>query len=709
MFDLLTYEKGCSVLRMLEQHIGADVFRDGVRTYLKAHAYGNTVTTDLWDALEDASGAPVRGMMNTFILQGGHPLVSLHGTTATQEPFSFGPPPAGTVSSIGSEWQVPLAVRALPAGGKPGAPIRHVVLGPDPTPVEEAEQGLAVLNAGGWGVFRVGYETAHRLELAQHLGELSPLERANLLADTWATTLAGRTTLREFLLLTPRLGLEPDPAPWAPVAGALVLTNRIARPEDRDALHEAVAALIGPIHRHLGFDASTEESERTPSLRALAINLMGTIGADEEVRAAAARRFDASPIASGSGEPIPADIETAVLAVVAQLVRPGDYDALLERYRSASTPQEEMRSLGVLASFPDVELCLRTFDLALTEVRSQNGSAVIGALLANPVGNQAVWERVTQNWDTMLDRFPKNAPPRILETLPALCADADFAQRAIAFLREHPLMSGPRRVDQSVERLRVNVAFAARRACRAGRLAAGGHHAHRLMVRASGAAGEAERLQALFEMARCTRGFMPDDEGAALYRAALRAGQSEIPAALPATFVEIGSWCGKSTVYLGAAAEATGAVVLSIDHHRGSEENQPGWEYHEPDLVDPDAGRIDTLLHWRRTITAAGLESSVVGVVGDSPTVAARWDRPLSFCFIDGGHGEEPAWADFRGWAPHVAVGGWLAIHDVFPDPAQGGRPPYELYRAVLESAEFVDDGACGSLRVLRRVAPPGR
>ena len=189
---------------------------------------------------------------------------------------------------------------------------------------------------------------------------------------------------------------------------------------------------------------------------------MGTVGADEGVRAEAARRFDASPIGSGSGVPIPADIETAVLTVVAQLVRPGDYDALLERYRSASTPQEEMRSLGALASFPDVELCLRTFDLALTEVRSQNGFSVISALLANPVGNQAVWGRVTENWDTILDRFPKNAPPRILETLPALCADADFAERAIVFLDEHPLTSGPRRVAQSVERLRVNVAFAAR-------------------------------------------------------------------------------------------------------------------------------------------------------------------------------------------------------------------------------------------------------
>jgi predicted O-methyltransferase YrrM len=216
---------------------------------------------------------------------------------------------------------------------------------------------------------------------------------------------------------------------------------------------------------------------------------------------------------------------------------------------------------------------------------------------------------------------------------------------------------------------------------------------------------QSERVQGLIALAQRTRGFMPDDEGHALLLAALRAGRQPAPGTAPASFVEIGAWCGKSTVYLGAAAETTGAVLYSIDHHRGSEENQAGWEHHEDDLVDPEVGRIDTLLHWRKAITTADLERSVVGVVGDSPTVAARWHQPLAFCFIDGGHGAEPAWADFNGWSPAVAVGGWLAIHDVFPDPADGGRPPYELFCAALDSGQFVEDGECGSLRVLRRVA----
>jgi MMP 1-O-methyltransferase len=217
---------------------------------------------------------------------------------------------------------------------------------------------------------------------------------------------------------------------------------------------------------------------------------------------------------------------------------------------------------------------------------------------------------------------------------------------------------------------------------------------------------ETDRVREVMKAARETRGFMPDDEGESLLRAALRAGRTSVHRSGPPTFVEIGAWCGKSSLYLGVAAEVTGAVLFSIDHHRGSEENQAGWEHHEADLIDSEIGQIDTLMHWRRAINGADLEGSVVGVVGDSPTVAARWLQPLDFCFIDGGHGDEPAWADFRGWAPQVALGGWLAIHDVFPDPADGGRPPYELFCAALESGQFAEDGACGSLRVLRRVAP---
>src|SRR5262245_60966755 len=197
--------------------------------------------------------------------------------------------------------------------------------------------------------------------------------------------------------------------------------------------------------------------------------------------------------------------------------------------------------------------------------------------------------------------------------------------------------------------------------------------------------------------AEAARGFMPPDEGLALHDAAVLATQ-RVPGG---PLLEIGSYCGKSGIYLGAAAAAAGTVLFALDHHRGSEENQPGWEWHEPDLVDPAVGRIDTLPTFRRTIHDAGLEGSVVAVVGDSPTVGAHWTTPLAMLFIDGGHGSEPAHRDYELWTPHVAPGGVLAIHDVFPDPADGGRPPYEIYCRALESGRFVDESATGSLRVL--------
>lgn len=202
-------------------------------------------------------------------------------------------------------------------------------------------------------------------------------------------------------------------------------------------------------------------------------------------------------------------------------------------------------------------------------------------------------------------------------------------------------------------------------------------------------------------VAEAARGFMPPDEGEALHAAAVDAA-ARVPGA---PLLEIGSYCGKSAVYLGSAAAAAGTVLFAVDHHRGSEENQPGWEWHEPDLVDPAVGRIDTLPHFRRTISDAGLESSVIAVVADSPTLAQHWATPLALLFIDGGHGSEPAHRDYELWTPKVAPGGLLAIHDVFPDPADGGRPPYEIYCRAVDSGQFAEVSACGSLRVLEAVA----
>ncbi|MFG2577694.1 class I SAM-dependent methyltransferase [Streptomyces malaysiensis] len=193
---------------------------------------------------------------------------------------------------------------------------------------------------------------------------------------------------------------------------------------------------------------------------------------------------------------------------------------------------------------------------------------------------------------------------------------------------------------------------------------------------------------------------MPLDEGLALYAAAVRAGALGLP------LVEVGTYCGRSTILLADAARAAGTVAVTVDHHRGSEEQQPGWEYHDPDVVDPEVGRMDTLPTFRRTLHQAGLEDHVIAVVGRSPQVAAVWGRPVGLVFIDGGHTDEHASADYEGWAPHLAPGGLLVIHDVFPDPADGGQAPYRIYRRALASGAFTEVSATHSLRVLRRTAP---
>ena len=206
--------------------------------------------------------------------------------------------------------------------------------------------------------------------------------------------------------------------------------------------------------------------------------------------------------------------------------------------------------------------------------------------------------------------------------------------------------------------------------------------------------------EGLLEKARSAKGFMPHDEGLALHRAAIDVGAAGV-----GPLLEVGTYCGKSAVYLGAAARATGTVLFTVDHHRGSEENQAGWEHHDESLVDSRTGRMDTLPTFRRTMEDADLEDVVIAVLGQSTTVAANWETPLGFLFIDGGHGEEVAWADYHAWVPKLVVGGTLAIHDVFPNPADGGRPPYELYCRAIASGGFQEASATGSLRVLRRIS----
>ncbi|MQA95846.1 MAG: class I SAM-dependent methyltransferase [Streptosporangiales bacterium] len=203
----------------------------------------------------------------------------------------------------------------------------------------------------------------------------------------------------------------------------------------------------------------------------------------------------------------------------------------------------------------------------------------------------------------------------------------------------------------------------------------------------------------LLRAAESAKGFMPREEGLALYETACHFGAL-------GPVLEIGTYCGKSTIYLAAAAKETGTTVVTVDHHHGSEEHQQGWEYHDPTMVDPRTGRLDTLGTFRCTVAAAGLEDHVVAIVGRSAEVARLWRTPVGMLFIDGGHTDEAARTDFAGWSPWVAKGGALVIHDVFPDPADGGQAPYRIYRKAVDSGDFREVRVEGSLRVLERTTP---
>ncbi len=449
MFDVLTYQKGGSVLRMLEQFIGPDVFREGINDYLTTHSYGNTETTDLWDALERSSGRAVRTIMDTWINQGGYPLVQVgEDGSLTQTPFSYSGDPGG---AIGSDWQVPVLTRPLEQGDYDPLPV--LLAGAATGPVGQ------LVNAGGSGYYRVSYPSATVELLARHLGDLAPLERYNLVSDTWAAALAGRSPLSDLIALARALveSAEGDPSVWSVVIGALGLLDRIVPDTDRPVLALAIRTLLGPLARDLGWDPREDDGERTPSLRATVLRSLGTIGADPDTKAEAVRRFT-----EAGAVPLHPDTESAVLDIVAADGGPAEYETFLARYRAPKTPQEEIRYLYALASFSDPELASRTFDLALTEVRTQNAPFVLQSLVANRTTGPAAWRRITEEWDALVAKFPSNILPRMLDGVRVLCSPPELAAEVTSFVEAHPLPAGGKTVEQILERLAVNVAFGQR-------------------------------------------------------------------------------------------------------------------------------------------------------------------------------------------------------------------------------------------------------
>jgi puromycin-sensitive aminopeptidase len=482
MFDPLTYEKGAGVLRMLERYIGAEQFREGIRLYLKRHSYGNTDAPDLWAALEESSGEPVSLIMDTWLHQGGFPLVQVQlqpgvdlgapSVALTQVPFMFSPEPHDA-SAIGHMWKVPTMLRTI-GDGKTGGDSKdtsftRALLDSGELVVELEGGGPAVVNAGGSGVYRVQYPEEHLLELASRSSDLATLERFYLLSDTWAAVLADRTPLREFLALAETLVVEPaderDPDVWGQITGALSLMYRAVPDSAIPDLRAYTRALVGPVFEQLGWEHGPSDSERVKSLRSQLLALLGTVGGDPTVQA---RCLQLHHDFVAGGAPLDPELAPAIVATVAACGGVDEYDACYARFKNPSTPQEEVRYLGALAGFGDPALAERTFELARTEVRTQNAYFVIAMLMANRAAGPATWGRVTAHWDELLARFPGSLMTRMLESARLLCKDRVLAGEVGAFLAAHPVPTGEKAIAQTIERLDVNSTLAARLAAQVG-------------------------------------------------------------------------------------------------------------------------------------------------------------------------------------------------------------------------------------------------
>ena len=465
MFDVLTYQKGASVVRMLEQYLGAETFRAGIRLYMQKHAYGNTETTDLWDAIEEASGEPVRSTMDSWIFQGGYPVITVDtitdgGIELNQRRFRYLPSP----DDGDARWQVPVLMRAS-VDGVVGT--RKLLLNDASATIDfgSSKADWVVINAGGSGFYRTRYsaELLRRLTADLEAAQLSAVERFNLVSDTWAAVWAGLAPVDDFVELARLFGDETDATVWTAVLSPFSLFERALPADQREGLRTFVRRLAGPAFERLGWTARAGEGEKVPTLRSLLLGTLGTLGADPDIRWRAGE-LHAEYLRDRTI--VDADIVPALVSIASATGGETEYQQFLDRYRDPATPQEEVRYLMALANFPNEALLQRTLDLAAEEVRTQNAPYLINAALANREHGDTAWRWLTHRWSDLLGRFPDNSHSRMLESIATL--SPELAGDVRSFITDHPVKAGQRTVDQALERLDVNAAFRRRES---GRLA----------------------------------------------------------------------------------------------------------------------------------------------------------------------------------------------------------------------------------------------
>lgn len=454
MFDVLTYEKGASVLRMLEQYLGADAFRDGIRLYLRRHEYANAETTDLWDALEEATHQPVRALMDTWIFQPGHPLISVEregrALILSQRIFRY----LGDGDPQGAKWHVPIFLRM---NTERGVTDRCVLLTDRELRMEVSDDiDRVVVNAGGHGFYRVRYSSDLMAAVKEGVQKnLQPVERFNLVNDSWATALAGLSSLTDYLGLIDLMRDEIDVNVWTSVIASCHHLNRIFDENQSSAFRERIRGDLLPAVERLGWSPAEGESELQSQLRGDLIGALGTL-ADDKACQARAREFYSQ--FEKDANAVDRNLVPALVSIVAYTGSGEDYEKFYPRFKNAQTPQEETRYLFALAAFRQLPLIQRTLDLTVNgEVRTQNAPYLMRSLLLNKDARAQAWSFMKNHWEEMTRQYPDNSIPRMCEGIIGLVTP-ELESDVRDFFARHPVKQGAKQLEQHMERLRIALA-----------------------------------------------------------------------------------------------------------------------------------------------------------------------------------------------------------------------------------------------------------
>ncbi len=449
MFDVLTYEKGGALLRMLEQYLGPTRFRDGIRLYLGRHTYDNTDTADLWDALEEATGEPVRRLMDSWIWQHGYPAVSIstqdNTSVASQMRFRFDGADDPTI------WVVPLQLRQL----APPHATTQLLLDTAATPLPFTGRGPILANVGSHGFFRTLYRPDDLEQITgRHLDQLNTAERYALADDAWSMVVAGHLRADEYCKAIQGFGADRNLPVWQTITSALQWLDRFVEGNSRDHFKAFVRGLVGPVLDTVGWTPLSQESDLTGELRGVLIRAHAILGDDVHSQGRARDCHELHLADSRAVDPV---VAGAALSVVAATGTAADYEACLRRYRQTDNPQAKLRELAALSQFPGINHTVQTLELALTdEIRTQNAPFVMSRSIAHRAHGDASWAFVRDHWDEAVARFPGNTIVRMVDSVKTLTTP-DQQASVQTFFSEHPIPQGARTLKQILERQRINV------------------------------------------------------------------------------------------------------------------------------------------------------------------------------------------------------------------------------------------------------------